>query len=172
MQPLSRLAWRSHPSQWINAKSYSFAAISLVALWFLNHHGVLDQLFHFPFLYPHKAILKALLFMLPIGYAIWCWLSVHFHIYELTEEVLREHYGVLNRVSQELELYRVNDSMIYKPFELNVMGLGNVILHTTDSSTPIVVIQAIAEPDRLRELIRHFVEQQRQRRGVVEIGNR
>ena len=117
-------------------------------------------------------LIKTAIFIVPILYGAWLYAEVKVHIYELTEEVFREHYGILNRATQELELYRVNDTMTYKPFELNLVRLGNVILHTSDNSDPQVIISAIKEPDKVRQMIRYYVELQRTRKGIVEVGNR
>lgn len=165
--------WTARPSQWVNLKSFTLAIGLLVAFCVLNASGAIDSIFHpFPFLVGFKGLLKTVLFLLPVVFALCRWLEVRFHIYELTEEVFREHYGILNRVSKELELYRVNDTMIVKPFDLNILGLGNVILHTSDASDPYVIIRAIENSDTIRATIRHHVEQQRNRKGIVEIGNR
>ncbi len=169
----NQVIWTGRPSQWINATAFTKAVIFLIILTALDANGVFDDVFHkIPVLHAHKALLKTMLFTAPMGAIMWRWLQVKFHVYELTEEVFRENYGVLNRISQELELYRVNDTMVIRPFELNVMGMGNVRMHTTDASDPVVIIQAIKNPESVREMIRRYVEIQRSRKGVVEIGNR
>jgi uncharacterized membrane protein YdbT with pleckstrin-like domain len=167
----SDVVWTSRPSQWVNLRAYTGAGFCLILFIALESAGAVDAAFNLPALKSFKGLFKTILFLLPIIFAVKCWLQVHFHVYELTEEVFREHYGILNRVSQELELYRVNDTMILKPFDLNVLGLGNIVMHTSDASTPVVTIQAVRYSDKLREHLRKFVETQRIRRGIVEVGN-
>lgn len=168
------LVWSGRPSQWMNMRAFFGGTVFLLAIGMLQAAGLIDVLFNefAPELVKLKPIVKTALILMPILWIAKAWLSVHMHTYELTSEVLREHYGILNRVTHELELYRVIDTVTYKPFELNVMRLGNVILHTSDASDPIVYILAIPKPDEVRQLIRNHVEQQRTRKGIVEVANR
>lgn len=169
-----RTVWVGHPSQWINIKPYTYLVGMLLLFAIFEMAGLFNLLFTqtLPFLSSFKAFLKTIIFLVPVLRMVWLWLDVKFHIYELTEEVFREHYGILNRETHELELYRINDTMTFKPFELNILGMGNVILHTSDASDPVVQISAIKDPDHIRQMVRHYVEVQRQRKGVVEVANR
>lgn len=169
----NNIVWSGKPSQWINLNVFAGAFIILIGLSILENKGIFDDLFSKPpILVSYKTFFKLVLFLSPLFFIIWRWLQVSFHSYELTEETFRENYGVFNRVSQELELYRVNDTLILKPFALNIMGLGKVILHTTDASDPVVTINAIKNSDKVREIIRNYVEKQRARKGILEFGNR
>lgn len=169
-----RLIWRGSPSQWLNAKPFLGAGFLLIAVIILEAAGFFNTLFneYLPALVGAKPLIKTALFLTPGIWIAWRWLVVHMHVYELTEEVFREHFGVLNRVTHELELYRVIDTLTYKPFELNIMKLGNVIINTSDASDPIAYILAIPQPDELRKMLRYYVEQQRTRKGIVEVANR
>lgn len=166
--------WRGQPSQWINLNRYIGIFFILAITGALSAAGLFNVIFveYLPFLQPHAAMIKTSIFLLPVFWACWTFAQTKVHYYELTEEVFREHYGILNRATQELELYRVNDTMTLKPFDLNVLGLGNVILHTSDASDPEVFISAIRDPDKVRQIVRHYVEIQRTRKGIVEVSNR
>lgn len=169
-----RLVWAGRPSQWLNAKPFTGAIFFFIVVVILQASGFIDALFaqYLDSFAGVKPLFKTALFLFPILWMGWKWLLVYTHHYELTEEVFREHYGVLNRVTHELELYRVIDTLTYKPFELNVMGLGNVVLNTSDSSDPVAYILAVKQPDELRRLVRNYVEAQRTRKGIVEVANR
>lgn len=116
-------------------------------------------------------VVCVLLFFLvvPVFYALWRWLVVKFTKYELTTERLRTRYGVLNRKTDELELYRVRDFKLDEPFFLRLFSLGNIILQTSDRSHPTVVIRAIPHGERLREMIRTHVEACRVAKRVREV---
>lgn len=116
-------------------------------------------------------ILCGLFFWLlfPLFIALWKWLEVKNVKYELTNQRLRTRYGVLNKKADELELYRVRDYKLEQPFFLRLFSLGNVILITSDKSTPVVVIKAIPNGEELREKIRRYVEECRTRKGVREV---
>lgn len=168
-----KIVWRGSPSQWVNMKPFTIAILIFIVVIGVNAAGLIDAVFqqYLPGAQGLKPLVKTILFLAPVLACLWPWLQVKFHHYELTEEVFREHYGVLNRTVQEMELYRVNDTMTYRPFELNVVGLGNVVIHTSDSSDPTVVIAAVKDPDNVRQMLRHYVEIQRQRKGIVEVAN-
>jgi uncharacterized membrane protein YdbT with pleckstrin-like domain len=104
--------------------------------------------------------------IVPIFIAIWKWLVVHNIRYELTSERLKIRSGVLNKELEELELYRVRDYRLEQPFWLRLFSLGNVTVTTTDVSQPQVTLRAIADSERVRELIRRNVEDCRTKKGV------
>jgi uncharacterized membrane protein YdbT with pleckstrin-like domain len=111
----------------------------------------------------------ACVFVLPIPLAIWRWLEVRCLLYEVTRERVRVTSGVLSRRLEELELYRVKDSTLDVPFLLRLVGLGNVVLRTSDQSHPVFVLRAIRNAATLRESIRGTVEKLREKRGVREV---
>lgn len=116
-------------------------------------------------------ILLGLFFWLviPLFVMLWRWLVVKNTKYELTTERLRMRYGVFNKVSNELELYRVRDYKLEQPFFLRIFSLSNIVLTTSDKSHPHVVIEAINDGEELREKLRKYVEICRTRRGVREV---
>src|SRR3712207_2899729 len=81
--------------------------------------------------------------VVPIFIALWKWLVVRNIEYELTSERLRLRQGVLNKRLDELELYRVRDYRLEQPFWLRIFSLGNVIVRTTDTMNPLVVLRAV-----------------------------
>lgn len=107
--------------------------------------------------------------ILPIFLAIWAYLEIADRRYELTSERLRIYSGVLSRRIDDMELYRVKDTCFVEPFFDRLFGLGNVELHTSDPSTPVITINAVKHARELREKIRHAVEAARERKGVKEI---
>ncbi len=107
--------------------------------------------------------------VIPLLVILWKWLVTKNTKYELTTERLRTRYGVLNKKTDELELYRVRDYRLEQPFFLRIFSLGNIILETSDKSHPQVVIRAIPNGEELRELLRTHVEANRTRKGVREI---
>ena len=115
-------------------------------------------------------IVCRLLFFLviPLFVALWRWLEVKYTKYELTTQRLRTRYGVLNRKTDELELYRVRDYQLVEPFFLRLFSLGNVVLRTSDRSNPVVTIKAVENGEELREKLRQYVEECRTHKGVRE----
>lgn len=131
--------WSGSPSQVINAGKYALCALATLT-------GVLA------------------IFALP--YAIWIWLVVKNMKYEVTTQRVRFHSGVLNKVTDELELYRVTDTRFEQPFFLRLFGRGNVVIFSSDSTTPTQVLRAIEDGAGLRERLRTLVEARRDQKRV------
>ena len=74
--------------------------------------------------------------VIPLFVILWKWLAVKNTKYELTTERLKTRYGVLNKKTDELELYRVRDYKFEQPFFLRLFSLGNIVLQTSDKSHP------------------------------------
>ena len=104
--------------------------------------------------------------IIAIPYAIWQYLVVKNQRFELTSQRLRAHSGVLSKKTDELELYRVKDTKFDQPFFLRLFGLGNVIIVSSDTTTPISAITAIKDAQHLREQIRQLVEDRRDQKRV------
>jgi uncharacterized membrane protein YdbT with pleckstrin-like domain len=87
--------------------------------------------------------------VVPIFIALWKWLVVRNIRYELTSERLRLRDGVLNKKLDELELYRVRDYRLEQPFWLRLFSLGNVIVRTTDTMNPLVILHAVRKSEEV-----------------------
>jgi uncharacterized membrane protein YdbT with pleckstrin-like domain len=104
--------------------------------------------------------------VVPIFIAMWKWLVVRSIRYELTTERLRMRHGVLNKEHEELELYRVRDYRVEQPLHLRLFSLGNLIVTSSDTSHPNVVLRAIRNSEHVREQLRRHVEDCRTRKRV------
>jgi len=107
--------------------------------------------------------------VIPLLVIIWKWLVVKCTNYELSTERLITRTGVINRNTDELELYRIRDYRLEQPLFLRIFSLGNIILETSDRSHPSVVIRAVPNAEKLREDLRKYSEQCRARKRVREI---
>lgn len=116
-------------------------------------------------------IIWGLLFFLvfPLLIILWNWLAIKNTKYELTSQRLITSLGVLNKRTDELELYRVKDSRVEQPFFLRLFSLSNIVLETSDKSHPIVLIKAVPNGKELREMIRTHVEERRDSKRVREV---
>lgn len=107
--------------------------------------------------------------VLPIPLAIWQWLVVRNTRYVLTDQRLRKTTGVLNRSTDDLELYRVKDSRLTQSLWQRMVGLGDIELSTSDASTPVVLLQNLPDAERVRDTLRGLVERRRDSKRVREI---
>ncbi|QXR34255.1 PH domain-containing protein [Alcaligenes aquatilis] len=104
--------------------------------------------------------------VIPVLWAIYRYLKVANHRYELTNQRLLEYSGIIVKHVETLELYRVKDIAVSGTLFQALFGRGRVILQTTDASTPTVRISAIASPQHVSQLIRDAVEHCRVARDV------
>ncbi len=151
------LVWRGSPSQWTNFGTYLFCLIlagGVVAAYFL----VTPQ---------QPLILTGL--ALPVLWMLCVLIATKCHRYEVTSERVKVTTGLLSRQSTELELYRVRDYSVIEPFWLRLVGCGNIVLQTSDRTTPQIVLRAVPQAMRLKDLIRTHTERMRIRRGVRDL---
>ena len=86
--------------------------------------------------------------------------------YEVTSERIRVREGIFTKVTDELELYRVNDTGLIEPLTMRLFGLGTIEVRTMDTSSPKLRLEAIRGARKLREELRKHIEQCRERKGV------
>ena len=107
--------------------------------------------------------------VIPVFIILWRWLEVRNLRYELSTERLKIRRGVLNKKTDEIELYRVRDYQLDQPFFLRLFGLGNIAVTTADRTNPLVVLRAIRDGEQVREQIRNAVEACRVAKRVREV---
>lgn len=152
MNPETTL-WKGSPSQWLNLGPYLIAVVLAI--------GVAVGGAFFP---PAWALM-----IVPLGFAFWRFLAVRCRHFELTTERLRVTEGVFNQDIDEIELYRVKDIAMVRPFWMRVTGLSSMILETSDRSLPKLELPAISNGVELREKLRRQVEDIRDRKRVREL---
>ena len=115
----------------------------------------------------------AALLVIPIPWTLWKWLEVRNTVYTLTDQRLKFTRGVFSKVTEDLELYRVRDTKFEQGFVERMLDLGDIVLFTTDASTPTVTLSFIPDADGVREKIRRLVEARRDAKRVrsLDIGN-
>ncbi|MBT6398369.1 MAG: PH domain-containing protein [Verrucomicrobia bacterium] len=107
--------------------------------------------------------------LVPFFYAGWLCLGTKLMVFEFTSERLRIYEGILNQKINEVELYRVKDTRLEKPFWLRIFGLSNIVLQTSDRSLPEVNIRAVRNGIEIREKLRKQVETLRDKKRVREV---
>src|SRR4051812_30213339 len=111
----------------------------------------------------------ACVLVIPIPWALWRALVTKNTRYLLTDQRLKNTRGVFNRVTDDLELYRVKDTHFQQTFWQRMVGIGDIVLSTSDTTTPTVVIADIRDAEGVRERIRGLVERRRDAKRVREL---
>lgn len=109
--------------------------------------------------------------VVPIFISLWKILENRSRVYQLTSERLRITQGIFSKRTDQLELYRVKDQTFLQPFMLRMFGKGNLVLNTTDATTPTVTLEGIPATMELRDRLRAAVEacRDRKRARLTEI---
>ena len=93
-------------------------------------------------------------------------LPLSFTRYILTNEKLLIKTGFLNTKEEEIKLYRILDFTVRKTLLQRIFGVGEIELHTADSSTPVFVMQGVKNVETVKELMSQKVEEIRLNRKV------
>ena len=155
--------WQGSPSQAVNLPVYLLlglgVVVATVGLLFLRSGTVPSATDDFSARSLYPWIIVAIWLLCGIG-ALMTYLKVSTTKYVLTTERLRVTTGILSTVTQDLELRRVRDSVILRPFWARLVGLGDVQILSADASTPRMVLHAIKDPDGVQANIRSIVQTQ------------
>ncbi|WP_345955251.1 PH domain-containing protein [Mucilaginibacter sp. PAMB04168] len=98
-------------------------------------------------------------------YRFWFIRSVR---YTITPEIIRIKRGIFFKRTDQVELYRVKDYILTQPFLLQVCGLMNLTLKSTDPENPVVWLRGIPASN-LVDTLRGYVQQARLNNKIYEI---
>jgi uncharacterized membrane protein YdbT with pleckstrin-like domain len=95
------------------------------------------------------------------------WFQTLGKTYRITTRRIVVETGVLSKKLEQIDLYRVADYTVERPFGQRLMGTGNLLLKTFDKTTPELNVLAIkTDVVKLYEAVRAATEADKARRGV------
>jgi len=95
------------------------------------------------------------------------WFQTLGRSYRITNRRIVVESGVLSKKLEQIDLYRVADYTVDRPFGQRIMGTGNLLLKTFDKTTPELNVMAIkTDVVKLYESVRAATEADKARRGV------
>lgn len=87
--------------------------------------------------------------------------------YKITTQRVVIETGVFSKRLEQIDLYRVVDYVVERPFAQRLMGTGNIVLEAMDKTTPEIRIDGIkTDVVALYERLRYCTEQEKRKRGV------
>jgi uncharacterized membrane protein YdbT with pleckstrin-like domain len=109
-----------------------------------------------------------LLTLLTVGLAlIWYWLKQRQSRYKLTSQRVVVEHGIFSQRMEQVDLYRIKDYVVERPFWQRLVGNGNLIVETSDTTTPRILLRALpVDVVALYEALRQATEAEKVRRGV------
>jgi uncharacterized membrane protein YdbT with pleckstrin-like domain len=84
-------------------------------------------------------------------------------IYTITNQRVMIERGMLSKSLNEIDLRYIDDTQFFQSVSGRLLGIGNVTLISSDKAFPTTVLQGIARPRDIRELIRARAYQVSQR---------
>lgn len=145
----------------------ALAIIAIAAYYFIDYLQRTDLIwatFDETETYPYVAIVFLVAFAIYL-YKVAYILS---NKYKISDEQIEHIRGVFSINSDFIELYRVKDLAVRKPFLIRLLTAMHVTLITSDKSHPLFHMVAIPSTN-IHEVLRELVEMNRERKGVYEI---
>jgi uncharacterized membrane protein YdbT with pleckstrin-like domain len=119
-----------------------------------------------PALIPSVGVLLLIIVTLGLWLLPRWWRALGVH-YRITTRRIVVETGVLSKRMEQIDLYRVNDYTVDRPFLQRLLGSGNLLLKTFDKTTPELRITEIkTDVVALYEQLRQATEKDRAARGV------
>ena len=108
--------------------------------------------------------------LLPIAVGLLLLLGVWYKTastrYRLTTQRLFMQTGLIAKKLEEVELFRVKDVTVSQGFIQRLLGVGSVVVLSTDDTTPRLELAGIPNPVEVKEQIRGAFRAARQREGM------
>lgn len=133
---------------------FSAALLSLGIIYISNNYLLLIVLIFGP------------IFLFIFAYIFWYYISSS---YKIEEGNLIYNRGVFSKKTDFIELYRIKDYTLDRPFGLRLIGVSNIIILTSDKTDPVFKISGIKVKDEFISKLRQLVEQERKKKNVYEI---
>ncbi len=87
--------------------------------------------------------------------------------YQVTTERVRIVEGVLGKDREDIELIRLQDIDQTQSLGERMLNIGDLHLHSHDTTSPEVVLRNIANPVEVHEILRRAVLEARKRHGLT-----
>jgi len=169
--PEETTVWEGSPSQWMKFGTYFLSVLGIGVLGtgalylrsgscgFLGSWG------------PPIGLGLAALLVVPLFSILRAFILTRTTKYKLSTERVLSSSGVFSRRTDNLELYRVDDLKVLQPFFLRLVGRANLVVVTSDRTSPELVLAALPDTQALRDKMRKHVEacRDRKRTRVVDM---
>lgn len=93
-------------------------------------------------------------------------LPLSFTRYYLTETKFITQVGLINIKEDEIDLYKIIDKSVNRPFFQRIFGCGTIIIHSKDADTPTKNVQSIKNVRQVSNLIDKYLNRMRDRYGI------
>jgi uncharacterized membrane protein YdbT with pleckstrin-like domain len=111
-----------------------------------------------------------LLVVLTIGIAyLVLWFKSRSLTYEITNQRVRIEHGLLSKLKENIELFRIDDFDLHKPLGMRLAGHCQLHLRSSDPDQPSVFIYGIPGLEQLADTLRECSLKERKRRRITTL---
>ena len=157
--------WRGRPSAIVLSMKFFVLALILIGVPLLARWGVrgmtdLDMKTKLESggLYVALVLAVAQLVAIAIGYV-----RLRGTLYTITTQRVIVERGLLSKSLSEIDLRTIDDTQFFQTVVDRMLGIGNVLLVSSDKTAPMFMLRAIRDPRGVRETIRAHAYQVSQR---------
>jgi len=86
--------------------------------------------------------------------------------YKITSQRLIVTTGLVGKKSEEVELVRIKDIAMEKTVMDRMMGVGTIIVYSSDPTTPEVRLEDVKEVEKVKDLLRDAVRAEKELYGT------
>ncbi|NMC71632.1 MAG: PH domain-containing protein [Myxococcales bacterium] len=162
--PEEKPVWEGSPSHWTRFGTYLFWSLVLAALAVAGGWLRLGRCAFLGSWGPPIGLGVLALLVVPLFVVLRAFLVTRTTRYKLTTQRILSSAGVFSRRTDNLELYRVDDLNVVQPFFLRLAGLANLVVITSDKTTPTLTLAGLRDANGLRDTMRRHVEECRDRK--------
>jgi uncharacterized membrane protein YdbT with pleckstrin-like domain len=101
--------------------------------------------------------------------AIVFWIKSRSVTYTLTTQRIQIERGLFSTIKSSVELFRIDDFDIHRPFGMRVLGHAILHLRSSDPDLAAVMIVGIPDIDALSDQLREYSLRERTRRKVTTL---
>lgn len=108
--------------------------------------------------------LIALVALIPIykilDYACWT--------YDIYDDRIVESRGIFSVTTREVYFHRIKSVMMERPFWMRILGVGSIMVRSSDQFTPYFVIYGIDDVEEFEEGFQDVIQDRREEMGMKE----
>lgn len=93
-------------------------------------------------------------------------LPISFTRYYLTHTKFITRHGFINVEEDEIDLYKIIDKSVKRPFFQRLFGCGTIIIHSKDADTPTKIVHSVKSVRQVSNLIDKYMNNMRDRYGI------
>ena len=106
--------------------------------------------------------------VLTLGIAfVYYWLKSLATTYEITSQRVRIERGILSKIKDSIELFRIDHFDLHKPLGMRLAGYCLLHLRSSDTSLPTAILYGIPHLEQLADTLRECSLRERARRRVT-----